>query len=213
MERWVYQKTGEGNGPLDLTKCRYHKMGGWLTAFLLLLCIQGVSCLGASARIALALIRNPGPVPDGVWAYCGLYLLPALLAAAALLLLFLRKRAFRIVYACYAAIWVAGCLLAAFRSDADRIAYIGSGLMMALWTVYLFCSDRVRVYCGMQPKRPVPMPAPPLEQPHWNEDGTVYTDEKGNEINFRRNHPCSTLICKSRPASYSARTPIRRSVR
>ncbi len=57
-------------------------------------------------------------------------------------------------------------------------------LMMAAWVIYTFNPGRVRVFCGIRPKRPAPMPAPAAEQAHWDASGLKYTDEKGQATDF-----------------------------
>ena len=160
-----------------------------LAVFTVTLALQCLKPTLFSLGLLVALLRAGDAVYPGVYPYLGAYLVPAALGVTALVLLLRRRLAFRFVYMLYGLLLCAGWLLLYDRarfmgaSRLDVLPCIMAALNIAAWLVYVFTSDRVRVFCNRTPRRPAPMAA--QARSGWDESGLVYTDADGRVTDFR----------------------------
>ena len=143
-----------------LSQSRYHKLGGWLLVFLICLAWVSLKYLSSMVVLAVRIVKmGASIIQEGrdtsllsLWIDVLLVLFVTPTAAGCVCVEMLRKRNiwFRIPFVIFAVILIYMAIIT------KRMVF--AALLTALATVYIFTSDRVRVYCNQRPRRKIPMP-------------------------------------------------------
>ena len=142
-----------GEPAADLTWVRYSRLGGWLVVFVITLALQCLYAL-ASCAISIALLVSALQSEDFVTAAILLasvfsWIVPFVTGGLSLLLLLKRRISFRIPFTIHVLLLLLGTEYWVGETLLSAIAFL---LLLAVWLVYVYTSNRVRVFCGLQPR-------------------------------------------------------------